>query len=124
VAQERLEPFKGRSRLIRVDLNRDEWLAQVSNNNQAIISMQSLHDLGGEPEVDRIYGLAQTLLVPGGLFLNADLVTPPGQDKPDNPGRRSIPRHLELLKAHGYERVACTLALGDFACMIGFAPRF
>jgi hypothetical protein len=123
VAQERLDPFGARSRLIRVDLNQDKWLAQVSNNNQAIVSMQSLHDLGGEPQVDRIYGLARTLLVPGGLFLNADLVTLPGQDKPDNPGRRSVPRHLELLQAHGYTRVACTLELGDFACVVGFAPK-
>jgi len=123
VARERLEPFGTRSRLMWVDLNKDEWLAQVPNDNQAIVSMQSLHDLGGEPQVDRIYGLARTLLAPGGLFLNADLVTPPGQDKPDNPGRRSISRHLELLKAHGYARVACTLALGDFACVVGFAPK-
>jgi SAM-dependent methyltransferase len=122
-ARRRLKPFEGRVRLVRADLNNDEWLAQLSVKVQAIISMQSLHDLGGEAQVNRIYQVARSLLAPGGLFLNADLVIPPGQDNPDNPGRRSIARHLELLKSHGYEQVACTFERVDFACVVGFAPK-
>lgn len=123
VAQERLKPFGGRVRLIWADLNKDDWLVQLPGQIQAIISMQSLHDLGGEAQVNRVYRVAKSLLTPGGLFLNADLVVPPGQDNPDNPGRRSIPRHLDLLKSHGYEQVACTFERGDFACVVGFAPK-
>lgn len=122
-AQERLARFAERLEIIRVDLNQDGWTTQLSARPQAIISMQSLHDLGGENEVNRIYRLARDLLVPGGLFLNADLIVPPGQDRPDNPGRRSVPRHLELLTSHGYDRVACTLQVTGFGCFVGFAPH-
>jgi len=38
--------------------------------------MQSLHDLGDETAVDRIYRLAHKVLTRGGMFLNADLYTP------------------------------------------------
>lgn len=122
-ARERLAPFGDRVRLIHADLNADAWPDHLSGKIQAIVSMQALHDLGGESQVNRIYRMAKALLVPDGLFLNADLVVPPGQDRPDNPGRRSIPRHLELLRSHGYERISCTLELSDFGCVVGFAPE-
>jgi hypothetical protein len=121
-SRERLATFGSRMTLLQANLNEESWLEQLPEQIHAVVSMQSLHDLGGEAEVDRIYGLSKDLLVSGGLFLNADLIVPPGQDKPDNPGRRSIPRHLELLQRHGYERAACTLALGEFGCFVGFAP--
>jgi SAM-dependent methyltransferase len=121
-ARERLIPYNGRAHLIQTDLNADDWPKLLPGPVHAIFSMQSLHDLGGEAQVNRIYVLARSLLAPGGLFLNADLVVPPGRDKPDNPGRRSIPRHLELLRSHAYERVSCTLERGEFGCVVGFAP--
>ena len=58
--------------------------AQVANPVNAIISMQSLHDLGDGHQSERIYRLAKDLLAPGGLFLNADLL-----------------HNLSLLFAHG-----------------------
>jgi len=119
-SRDRLTPFGDRATLIQADLNKNGWMGQFPQGVHAIISMQSLHDLGGEPEVNRIYGLAQTMLKPGGLFLNADLVVPPDADKPDNPGRRSIPRHLELLRSHGYGRVSCSLEKGEFGCCVAF----
>jgi SAM-dependent methyltransferase len=121
-ARGQLAPFGRRARLIQADLNGEAWLDQLPAKIQAIISLQALHDLGDESHIDRIYGLARRLLVPGGLLLNADFVVPPGQDNPEQPGRRSIPRHLELLQGHGFERVACTLEIGQFACLAGFAP--
>jgi cyclopropane fatty-acyl-phospholipid synthase-like methyltransferase len=120
--RERLASFGHRVAFLQANLNEAAWLEQAPEQLQAVVSMQSLHDLGGEAEVERIYGLSKDLLASGGLFLNADLVVPPSQDKPDNPGRRSIPRHLELLQRHGYQRVACTLAQGEFGCFVAFAP--
>jgi hypothetical protein len=120
VAGERLSAFEPQVRLIQADLNADGWLAQVSSPAHAVVSMQSLHDLGGEAQVNRIYNLARQLLVPGGLFLNADLITLSGRDLPNNPGRRSISRHLLLLRAQDYERVACTLKRGRFGCCVGY----
>jgi len=119
-AQEILTPFSDRARLIQADLNSDGWPNLLSEEAHAIVSMQSLHDLGGEAQVNRIYGIANKLLAPGGLFLNADLIVPPQQENPKNPGRRSIPRHLELLQAHGYERVSCSLEAGEFGCVVGY----
>lgn len=122
-ARERLIPYNGRGHLIQTDLNAESWPRQLRGDIHAVVSMQSLHDLGGEAQIDRIYGLARSLLASGGLILNADLVVPPGQDKPDKPGRRTVARHLELLRAHGYERVACTLEQGEFGCVVGYAPE-
>ena len=121
-ARGQLAAFGRRARLIQVDLNGEAWLAQLPAEIHAIISLHALHDLGDESHIVRIYGLARRLLVPGGLLLNADFVVPPGQDNPEQPGRRSIPRHLELLQGHGFERVACSLEIGQFACLLGFAP--
>jgi hypothetical protein len=121
-ARERLIPYNGRAHLIQTDLNGGGWPGQLRGDVHAIVSMQSLHDLGGEAQINRIYRLAGSLLTPGGLFLNADLVVPPGQNNPDKPGRRTVPRHLELLRSHGYERVSCTLERGEFGCVVGFSP--
>ncbi|MCQ3972489.1 MAG: hypothetical protein DPW09_03465 [Anaerolineae bacterium] len=121
-ARTKLAPFSRRANLIQVDLNADDWLNYLPGEIHAVISLQSLHDLGNESNVNRVYGLARRLLVPGGLLLNADFVVPPGQDDPEQPGRRSIPRHLKLLQVQGFERVACTLEIGQFGCLVGFVP--
>lgn len=123
--QARLTGFGARATLSQADLNQDAWLAKLRPMGEqgkfhAIISMQSLHDLGGEPEVSRIYQLAHSLLLPGGLFLNADLIVIPGAELPDNPGRLTIARHLTLLQAQGYQQVQNTLDRGGFGCVIGF----
>jgi len=126
-ARARLDRFADRATLIQADLNRAAWLNLLKAHGadgcfHAIVSMQSLHDLGGEPQVNRIYRLARDRLLPDGLFLNADLIVQPGEELPDNPGRRSIARHMELLESHGYCNVACTLERGGFGCVVGFAP--
>lgn len=121
-AQNQLAPFGTRAGLVHADLNAEDWLADRPADIHAIISLQAMHDVGDESRINRVYGLARQLLTPGGLLLNADFVVPPGQENPDQPGRRSIPRHLKLLRTHGFERVACTLELGQFGCVVGFAP--
>lgn len=126
-ARERLHPWRDRATLLCSDLNRDGWLHDLADSGapapfDAVVSMQSLHDLGGEPEVARIYAMAQQVLRPGGLFLNADLIVEPGEELPDNPGRRSVPRHLELLNTYGYTNSECTMKTGGFGAVVGFAP--
>ncbi len=121
-AREQLVPYNGRAHLVQTDLNTEGWPKLLPGPVHTIVTMQSLHDLGGEAQINRIYRLARSLLVPGGLFLNADLVVAPQQDNPDKPGRRSVPRHLALLRSHGYERVSCTFEKGEFGCVVGFSP--
>lgn len=121
-AQERVAPYNGRVRLLRADLNAVGWLAWLPAPVQAIISMQSLHDVGGEEQINRIYGLGRSYLAPGGLFLNADFIVPPGQYNPERPGRLAIAHHLALLADHGYQGASCTLEVGEFGCMVAYAP--
>ena len=116
--RERLAPYGNRVCLLHADLNEDDWPAQINGPVHAVFSLQSLHDLGDGHQVDRIYKMARDILVPGGLFLNADLLHNPADPRP---GRLTVERHLELLYAHGYQRVACTLKTGGFGCCSGYA---
>ena len=117
-ARATLSPYTQRATLIKADLNEDIWLDQVGAPMHAIFSMQSLNDLGDEPEVERIYAKSRTLLATGGFLLNADF-----QHNPDDPrpGRLSPEHHVQLLKKHGYQRVDISLVTGGFSCAIGFA---
>lgn len=121
-ARNKLAPFGSRARLIETDLNAEEWMTQLPDEVHAVISLQAMHDLGDESQINRAYGLVRRLLAPGGLLLNADFILPPGQQDPERPGRLSVPRHLELLQKHGFERTACTLEIGQFGCCVAFAP--
>ena len=116
--RQRLAPYGVRVHLLHADLNEDDWPAQIATPVHAVFSMQSLHDLGDGHQVERIYQLAHELLAPGGLFLNADLLHNPNDPRP---GRLPIERHLMLLAAQGYQRPACTLEMGGFGCIVGFA---
>ncbi|MEZ4868857.1 MAG: class I SAM-dependent methyltransferase [Caldilineaceae bacterium] len=123
-ARRRLAAYAPRITLLEADLNEDDWSARLADRGvssffHAIVSLQSLHDLGGEPELARAYTQARALLTPRGLFLNADLIVAPGEELADNPGRRAIPRHLELLTQAGYTDVQCTLETGGFGCVVG-----
>jgi SAM-dependent methyltransferase len=123
-ARQRLAAYRDQVQLWEVDLTDATWPEQLvaadSNGRfHAIVSLQSLHDVGDEAAVSRVYGLARQLLVPGGFLLNADLVVPEGEELPNNPGRRSIERHLALLQQQGYHAVTCTQAVGGFGCVVG-----
>ena len=118
--QSRLARFGDRVRWIHADLNRDEWQQQIDEPSHAIVSMQSLHDVGGEEAVRRLYGWGRERLVAGGLLLNADLVVEEGE--PARSNRLTAARQLALLEECGLVEVQCTLRVADFACCLGFAP--
>ena len=84
----------------------------------AIVSMQSLHDVGDYRQTAQIYALAGPLLCAGGLFLNADLVSAEDELAP-RPGRLTVAQHLELLREASFANVACSLRIGPFACCQG-----
>ena len=114
-AAQRLQGRQAAMTWLAADLNDDQWLQQISGPFDAVVSMQSVHDLGGEREVGRIYGIARSLLAERGVFINADLATEL-TDPIANPGRFSLDRHMALLHGAGFAPVRCTLRLGDFGC--------
>ena len=122
-SREQLTPYP-HVELLEIDLSDDAWPQLITTAQgkrfHAIVSMQSLHDVGDEAAVSRVYGMAQPLLWLGGFFLNADLIVAEGDELPNNPGRRPLIRHLELLRAHGYHNVASTLVRGGFGCVVGW----
>jgi hypothetical protein len=117
-----LAPFGDRVSLIETDLNTDGWQTRLVGDIHAIVTMQSLHDLGDERQVKRIYSVAKELLAPGGLLLNADLLPDLGPDVNPNPGRLTAARHLDLLNGQGFADVACTLELERFSCCVARQP--
>ncbi len=120
LAQERLADFEERITLHHVDLRADDWSSVLASTPSAIISMQALHDVGGETEHERIYRIAGDLLRPGGLLLNADYMRRSPEDR--SPSSLEIKQHLTLLKANGFERVKCTLDFSRYGCVVGFTP--
>lgn len=124
-ARAELAPHADRVTLLEIDLSNAAWPATLTNqvgaaSFDAIISLQSLHDVGDEATIARLYGECKALLAPRGLLLNADLIVPPGELLPDNPGRLSVERHLALLAEQGYQTPSCTLSTAKFGCLIGF----
>lgn len=121
VAQERLAPHAQRLTLIETDLNHGDWLAHLPQPLSALVSLQSLHDLGDAAAVARIYHIAHERLQPGGRLVFADLLAPIPPDPTANPGRLSVARHLDLLAAAGFADARCTLEFGPFGCFVAQA---
>lgn len=124
-ARQRLAEYSERAALFEGDLSEAIWPTLVAARGNggrfhAIVSLQSLHDVGDEGAISRVYGLVKPLLLPGGFFLNADLIVAAGEELPNNPGRLPIARHLDLLREQDYTNVACPLAVGGFGCVIGW----
>ena len=117
LARERTQRFGERVHLHQVDLREDDWPGATMRRPRAVISMQAMHDVGGEEEHDRIYTAARQLLAPQGLFLNADLV----RQNAGGASRIPLHRHLAMLTSAGFDDVASSLTIGPYACMRGVA---
>ena len=115
LARERTSRFGERVHLHQVDLRESDWPSAALRKPQALISMQAMHDVGGEEEHEAIYTAAYQLLAPQGLFLNADLVSQTG----NGPSRIPVDRHLAMLTCAGFADVTSSLTIGLYACMRG-----
>jgi cyclopropane fatty-acyl-phospholipid synthase-like methyltransferase len=122
-AEERTAGSDAEVKLLAADLNDGGWLGEVGENYDAIVSMQSIHDLGSEAEVARIFRVVGKLLRPGGRFVYADLLRSPS-DAPDaNPGRFSVDQHLTLLEEASLVSAVCTLQTDGFGCFEAHATH-
>ena len=124
-ASDRLASNAKRVTLVKADLREGAWPQRLASSSHdesgldAIVTMQSLHDVGDEACIGNIYQQCLPLLNQGGLFLNADLVPEDGQFNPEQPGRLPIETHEQLLVQAGFQQVSCTLRDGNFACCVG-----
>jgi SAM-dependent methyltransferase len=100
------------------DLAAPEWAMQLQERSEqprAVVSLQSIHDLGDEAAQAAVYRRVRSVLAAGGMFAFADLLLEP--DKP-HPRRLPAERHIELLRAAGFTDVRCTWQRGPFGCFV------
>ncbi len=123
-ARQQLAEHAARVTLLPLDLSEPGWVEQVQAAApfHAIVSLQSLHDVGDAGVIERLYAQAKTLLAAGGFCLNADLIVADGETLPDNPGRLTVSHHLQLLRAAGYVNVRCLSTPGGFGLVAGWRP--
>ena len=107
LAAERLRPFGPRVTLTTGDLFQDNWTQRVRNRVGVIVSTWALHDLGAEEWTAKVYADCYRLLEWGGILMNGDFVKPEGTIHDYEPGRFTVPRHLELLAAAGFSGCQC-----------------
>ena len=117
-ARRRLNRFGRRAEVWHEDANEDGWVRRLSGPVQAFVSLQAMHDLGGQENVIRIYAKAFALLDDDGIFVNADFVTAPGKPNANDPGRLPVARHFKVLRDLGYAWTDCIARQGDMACLV------
>ncbi len=107
--------------LVQEDLKNDGW-TRGNGPFDAVISLQTFHDLGGIDALETVYRQIHGLLVPGGILVNADFVIPFEKDDPDRPRRLPIETHQELLDGIGFVDFRCEMQEGKMACMSARKP--
>jgi ubiquinone/menaquinone biosynthesis C-methylase UbiE len=116
LARSRLADHSRQITWLEADLNQDVWQNQIAKPVHAFVSLQSIHDLGDEAAVERIFRLAARHLAPQGQFIYADMLAVEPPEANSNPGKLRKERHLELLRAAGFARAICTWEVGVFGC--------
>lgn len=114
IAGQRLEPFCERTRLVQRDFRSANWVDGMGDFD-AIISMQSVHEVRHKQHIPALLAQIYGLLIPNGLFLFGDHYA-----EPDNPSKHPdlyLTREdqaLALLNAR-FSNVECVLDKGGIA---------
>lgn len=122
LARERLAPFADRVRFHQADLLTPGWTTLLSERIDAVVSCQALHDLRSEDAIREVYYQAHRLLSGGGLLVNADLIAETEEAARAKPGRLTLARQVELLRAEGFVDVTCELQFADYGCVVAHNP--
>lgn len=130
LAAERLRPFGRRVTLTAGDLVQGDWTKRIQRPVGAIVSTWALHDLGAEERTAKVYADCYRLLERGGILMNGDFVKPEDTTHDYEPGRFTVPRHLELLAEAGFSRCQCLgfwekelkapTTAHNYACLLAF----
>lgn len=76
-AQQRMTGYGARFIIMQSDLFDPNWAPTQYGPFDAVVSASCLHNLRDFPRIRTLYGDIRTLLKPGGIFLNLDLVNAP-----------------------------------------------
>jgi hypothetical protein len=120
-ARQKLAPFADRVTLWQADLNQDAWLTHLPGPIDALLSLQSLHDLGDANAVARLYAVTHALLHTQGRWILADFLEHSVQEPASNPGRLRVEQHLAYFNQAGYSTAHCTLQTANFGCFVAQA---
>jgi ribosomal-protein-serine acetyltransferase len=108
ISKENLANYSSRLSFIQTDLTKDDWIDQLMDKFEAIVSTWALHDLGSEDKISRVYKNSFSVLKVGGLIVNGDFIKPKELDIPYEAGRLLIDQHIKLLSEHGFKDAVCT----------------
>ncbi|MEE4235282.1 MAG: class I SAM-dependent methyltransferase [Anderseniella sp.] len=130
VARKTIGDLSSRVVFTNADLMAQDWPDRLSRKPDAIISTWALHDLGAQEPIANVYARCHEILPVGGLLANGDFIKPDGTSWDYEPGRFEIGRHLELLRAAGFEEPRSLAHLEpntenptpaqNYACLVAF----
>ncbi len=103
---ENLAPFEGRYRYVELDMNADDWPAELAGPFQAVVSARAIHHLPNERKLN-VFRHAFEALAPGGVFVNWDIHRDLERERTDpgnvhNRTSASIEEHLQMLEQVGF----------------------
>lgn len=106
--------------LRQADLNETIWVDYLDEMGlvgqvDAVVSLQSMHDLGDAAAQAMAIARVHPMLRPGGIFVNADLLLDP---KAPHPRRLPVERHLAILEKIGFDSAQCVHQEGEFGLFV------
>ncbi len=102
-----------------VDMRREGWIRLLPNKLDLVITLQSLHDLGGADEIANIYLASYQALTRGGIAMITDFMPDEIEFSESQPGRLPVTWHLEKLASAGFHNVKCSIKGKKLRCCIG-----
>jgi len=117
----KLAPFEGRYRYVELDMNGDDWPAELAGPFDAVVSARAIHHLPSERKL-ALFGRILACLKPGAPFINWDNMKRPDEEKVTN--REKVPAYLALLDQAGFVDNSSTFieGVGYRQIMTGHKP--
>jgi SAM-dependent methyltransferase len=121
-SRERLLQFTDRTRFVKADFRKDDWVRNVSGTFDAIVTMQAVHELRHKRYAHRLFQQLGPLLTDSGILLFCD--HHPGADPPSWKAAlyMSLEEQQIALLLAGFWDVTPCLVEHDMALLRGAKP--
>jgi ubiquinone/menaquinone biosynthesis C-methylase UbiE len=117
-ARSRLAEYSVRFQIVEADLRDARWTRGVDGPFQIVASAMAVHNVRHPGVIRQIYTDMASLITPGGLFVNIDLVAP---SRPDNAGAGEVFdlfSQMRYLGDIGLRSVDCVYREGSVAAVV------